>query len=225
MPARVIPLVKGQIYHIFNRSIDRKPIFRRKHDNDRVMDTLNFYRFSDVPIRLSYFLRWSEDQKSKTLNMLKKEGKVIVSILGFCLMPNHFHLLLRQESEGGISTFLSQFQNSFTRYFNTRYTRTGHLFEGQFEAVRIETEEQLIHVSRYIHLNLYTSYIVKTFKDLTSHPYSSFAEYLGTREGFCTKKTILSHFKNSKDYRNFVFDRADYQRALSEIKHLTLEDS
>ena len=135
-------------------------------------------------------------------------------------MPNHFHFLLKQTAEEGIAKFMSNFQNSYTRYFNTRHNRVGPLFQGPFRAVRVETDEQLLHLSRYIHLNPYSSFVVKNIKDLEEYQWSSFKEYLGKEKGFCQKEIVMSFFKNPQDYRKFVFDQADYQRELQKIKHL-----
>ena len=82
----------------------------------------------------------------------------VVDLICFCLMPNHFHLLLRQIEEDGIVKFVRNFQIGYSRYLNEKEKRSGALFEGQFKAVRVENDEQLIHVSRYIHLNPYSSY-------------------------------------------------------------------
>lgn len=155
---------------------------------------------------------------------LEKENKVFVSIICFCLMPNHFHLLVRQKEENGISKFLSQFQNSFTKYFNTRIKREGHIFLGQFKAVRIETDEQLLHVSRYIHLNPYSSFVVKEFNDLLSYQWSSLLQYMKKDKGFVSPDIILSEFKKPQNYYKFISDQADYQRELEAIKHLVLEE-
>lgn len=224
MPLRKTPLVTGQIYHIFNRSIDGKPIFIHQKESQRALDALSFYRFSDVPVRLSCFLAWSDERKNQLFKELETNKNYLVKIICFSLMPNHFHFLLSQEKEGGISKFVAQFQNSFTRYLNTKHKRKGHLFEGQFKAVRVETDEQLVHLSRYIHLNPYSSFVVKHLNDLPSYSCSSLREYLGDTSGFCDKQIILSHFKDLKEYKKFVFNQADYQRELERIKHLALEE-
>lgn len=224
MPVRKVPLVEGQIYHVFNKSIDEKPIFVEKRDNQRVLDALWYYRFKQVPLRLSYFLSWPGERRGRWLERFRDEAGLLVKIISFVLMPNHFHLLLEQVAKDGISKFLSQLQNSYTRFFNTKKRRKGHLFLGQFKAIRMENEEQFIHTSRYIHLNPYTSFVVKKIDDLLTYPWSSFPEYLGQRDGFCTKESILSGFGSTASYRRFVFDQADYQRELQKIKHLTFED-
>ncbi len=119
---------------------------------------------------------------------------------------------------------MSDFQNSFVRYYNTKNEKKGPLFESQFKAVRILSEGQLLHVSRYIHLNPYSGYLVKNINDLESYQWSSFREYLGlASKNICYKDLILSAFSCPDDYKKFVFDRADYQRELEQIKHLILE--
>ena len=156
---------------------------------------------------------------------MKVGRKLLVEIIAYCLMPNHLHLLLKQLEENGISIFMSNLTNSYTRFFNTKQKRKGPLFQGKFKGVRIETDEQLFHVSRYIHLNPYSSFVLKSLEELESYPYSSLPEYLGLKkEIHCKTEIILNNFKNIQSYEDFVFDRAGYQRELEKIKHLAIED-
>lgn len=223
MPGRLYPLVTNEIYHVFNRGIDHRPTFTNSREHQRAIITLKFYQSASSSIKLSQFLILNKERQKDIWQRLKKQKK-LVEHLSFSLMPNHFHFLLRQTAEGGISKFMSNFQNSYTRYFNTRHERVGPLFLDQFKAVRIETEEQLLHVSRYIHLNPYSSFVVKSLKELKSYPWFSLPEYLGlANENVCEKTIILANFKAPKDYQKFVFDHADYQRELEKIKHLTFE--
>ena len=137
-------------------------------------------------------------------------------------MPNHFHFLLRQTEDGGISKFLSNLQNSYTKFFNLSHERDGSLFLDQFKAIRIETDEQLTHVSRYIHLNPHTGYVVKTLEELEIYPWSSFSDYL-QRKSLVVDVDFILNFLGKQSYKKFVFDQADYQRKLKEIEHLVLE--
>ena len=139
----------------------------------------------------------------------------------FCLMPNHFHFLVKQLKENGISIFVSQLSNSYTRYFNVKYNRVGPLFQGAFKSVRIETEEQLIHVSRYIHLNPVVSGIAKRPED---YRWSSYAEYITQAPFFCSIEEVISLFKISQKYKKFVEDQIDYARTLEFIKHSLLDE-
>jgi putative transposase len=157
---------------------------------------------------------------------LEREDKRHVDVISYCLLPNHFHLLLKQLTDNGISKFVGNFQNSYTRYFNIRHDLQGALFIPQFKAVLVETEEQLLHLSRYIHLNPYTSALVNPLGKVIDYPYSSFGGVLGKRKDkiITGANVILSHFKNKNGYKEFTLKQADYQKRLHKIKHLLLED-
>ena len=223
MPGRLTPLVNNQIYHVFNRGINHQPTFLDKIEYKRAKLVIDFYRFSNLPTKLSRFLTLSNDDRIKIMDNLRKENNKLVDILAYCLMPNHFHFLLRQLTDKGISKYLGNLQNSYTRYFNTRNERDGSLFLDQFKAKLITTDEQLIHVSRYIHLNPYTSYVVGNFNNLLQYQWSSLSEYLESKPKICELETIMSYFKTPKAYQKFLEDQADYQRQLHIIAHLALE--
>lgn len=224
MPGRTIPLITKQVYHVVNRGVASQPIFLAKSDYERAKETMFFYQNRKLPLRYSFFLRSPSKERENIISELAKKKNFLVEIICYCFMPNHIHLLLKQTHDGGISSFMSNFSNSYTRYFNTNKKRVGPIFQGKFNAIRVETDEQLLHTSRYIHLNPYTSYIVKNLKDLIYYPHSSFPEYLNPENSnFCSKELILSRYKNPDFYKKFVFDQADYQRKLNEIKHLILE--
>lgn len=119
---------------------------------------------------------------------------------------------------------MSNFHNSYTRFFNLKSERVGPLFLNQFRAVRIADEDQFLHTVRYVLLNPYSSGVVSSLKNLEKYKWSALPEYLGlTDHKICLKGAIADHFKDQKDFRDFLFDRADYQRNLEEIKHLILE--
>jgi len=224
MPGRKIPLVTNEFYHVLNRGAASQPVFLNQRDYLRCLETIFYYQNQNPPLRYSFFLRLPKKQKENLLKKLASKNNFWVEIITYCLMPNHFHLLLKQVLDGGISIFLSKFTNSYTRYLNTKEKKVGPLFQGKFKAIRVETDEQLVHLSRYIHLNPYTSYVIKPLKELESYPYSSFSEYLGQQKTtYCNKTVVLNNFKGVSSYKNFVFDQADYQRRLENIKHLALE--
>jgi putative transposase len=224
MPRRIIPLATGEIYHVVNRGVNQQPIFHDRRDYKRALEILSYYRFVKPPVRFSFLNRLVPEEQGRIWKELEKKAQRLVTIFSFCLMPNHFHLLLRQEKENGISRFLANFQNSFTRYFNTRHKRSGHLLQGQFKAVRIENENQFLHTCRYIHLNPYTSFVIRTPQELKTYPWSSLKEYMGDDPcTICELDTILSSFPSKERYLRFILDQKDYQRALGQIKHLLLE--
>ena len=208
MPYRLVPLVTDQYYHVFNRGVEKRSLFLDRRGYKRLLETLIYYQQINPPSKFSL-------SHKRTTNVSK-----MVEVVSYCLMPNHFHLLLKQVTENGISTFLRKSLNSYTKYFNIKYERVGPLFQGQFKAVRIETDEQLIHVSRYIHLNPVVGHLVK---NLRSYEWSSYAEYLGEKNGICDKREVLNFFKRGKDYEQFVLDQVDYANKLEESKHLLLD--
>jgi len=212
----------GEIYHVFNLGVEKRVTFTDKREYDRGLLTLDFYRFEGVFAGLAQILKLDLEKRNFFLSQLKKNGKKLVDVLGYCLMPNHFHFLVRQLLNGGIPTFVGNFSNSYTRFFNTKHKRIGHLFQGVFKAVKIEDDEQLIHVLRYIHINPVVSSVIKE-ADLENYPYSSFPEYLGRKEGFCSKELVSKRFSSIEKFREFTFDQIDYGRRLEAIKHLLFE--
>lgn len=148
-----------------------------------------------------------------------------VDILAFCLLDNHYHFLLRQITEKGISKFISNIQNGYAKYFNIKTKRSGPLFQPMFKAVRIETDEQFLHVSRYIHLNPTTNYLVELNK-LNRYPWSSLNCYLEnnySKYSFLNTSIIFGLIKSREEFKEFVYNQAEYQRELGKIKHLILE--
>lgn len=138
-------------------------------------------------------------------------------------MPNHFHFLLKQVADNGIHEFISKLSNSYTKYFNTKHNRVGPLLQGQFKAVLVETDEQLIHLSRYIHLN---PYIAELVKDLEYFEYSSYLEFVGVRNNLLSSpQSLLSFFSETNSYKNFVRDYESYAKDLSKMKSLLIEEN
>ncbi|MBI2327234.1 transposase [Candidatus Curtissbacteria bacterium] len=224
MPYRKIPLVPGEVYHVFNRSIAKQPIFLSQKDYQRALEVISFYRYPKPPLKFSKYKQLPAAQRAVFLENLARSYKPFLEIIAFCIMPNHVHFLLKALEEKSISNFMTNFQHSCSKYFNTKNERTGSLFQSMFKAVRIENDEQLLHVSRYIHLNPVSAFIIR-IGDLDNYPWSSFRSYLneGNVQSFVNTQVILNYFKSIQDYRKFVYDQAGYQQKLNIIKHLTLE--
>lgn len=224
MPLRSVPLVTNEIYHLLNRGNGAIPIFNRDYDFQKFLETLFYYQNNNPPLRFSKFIRLPTTERKDFLEKLGKKRDFLVEIVCFCLMPNHFHLLTRQLKENGILNFMRLVQDSYARYFNLKNKRKGSLFENRFKAIYIETDSQLLHVSRYIHLNPYSSHVVKDLSLLLKYPYSSLSEYLNlTSTEHCRKEIILKQFSKIEEYKKFLYDRADYQRSLEEIKHQLID--
>lgn len=217
-------LAQGYIYHVFNRSVERRPIFTNEYEYRRMRDLLWYYRFASIPMRYSQLLSLPEQTRKDMRRSLEKEGEFEVELYAFALMPNHFHLLVKQLTTKGIPVFLSNISNSFAKYFNVRHKRTGSLWQRPFKAVRIETEEQFLHVSRYIHLNPVTSLVIKEDM-LDTYPWTSLPEYLAEVRGgrVCRTDELRGRFKTAEAHRLFVHNHADYAKHLEAIKHLSLD--
>lgn len=224
MPLRKTPLVVDQIYHVYNRSVAEQPIFRNKREHNIFIKAIEYYRFSKPPVRLSRYLNLNKQTGSDLLESLYEKNNCLADIYSFCLMPNHYHILLKQTAENGISNFIRLLQNSYAKYLNIKTKRAGSLFQCPFKAVRIETDEQFIHVARYIHLNPLTSYILKDFEDLESYEWCSYTDYSSdSTRRFINTQFLMSLFKNKESFRQFTKDNLNYQRELQKIKHLSID--
>lgn len=213
MAGREEELVTGEYYHIFNRGVAKQLTFITTRDFNQAMLCKDYYQFQKPPIKLTRYKDLTETEKTKV--RLKMElGDKLVEIVCFVFMPNHFHFLLRQIAEEGISKFMSLFGNSYTKYFNKANNRVGPVFQGVFKSVLVESEQQILHLSRYIHLNPYASSTISKL-ELESYPWSSYPRF--TREPF-------PFYRNQKhSYRDFVLDHSDYARELKSIQHLCVD--
>lgn len=179
------------------------------------MESLQFYRTVGHK-RFSALTR-----QERQAIMVKPQGPPLVEIVCYCLMPNHFHLLVKQNVDDGISKFMRLIGDSHSKYFNILHDRVGGLFQDKFKALRVEDNAQLLHLSRYIHLNPVVSSIAETPQD---YDWSSYREYIGRRAGFCNKEIVLGQFRGKDAYRAFVEDFADYIKKVKKIEHLALEE-
>lgn len=211
MPYRNTPLVKGQVYHVFNRGVEKRNVFTDRREHVRFLETVQYYQ------QISPRIKFSQADKDERENLSDKK---IIEVIAYCLMPNHFHLLLRQLTDNGISTFIRRLIDSYTRYFNTKNERVGSLFQGPFKAVRIESDEQLLHVTRYIHLNPLVGYLAK---DLRNFEWSSYLGYIGLGNNKLCKKEKVEQLISLKGYEQFVKDQEDYAKQLANIKHLAFD--
>ena len=223
MSYRRTPIVTGEIYHTFNRSIARQPIFINTKSYSRALELINFYSYVQPRLRFSHYNRLPLKERADFLNDLKTNRRKQIQLLAFCLMPNHVHFLMRELEKNGISKFMSNFQNSYAKYFNLKTDRTGSLFQSMFKAVRIESDEQLIHVCRYIHLNPLTSYVIKDANDLENYAWSSYPAYFRKSSDSVDTTLISPFFPSKMEFKKFTLDQVDYQRGLDKIKHLSME--
>lgn len=221
MTSKRIPLSTNEYYHVFNRSIAKQPIFDSNPNLGHALDIVNYYRFSQK-IRLSKFKLLPDDLRYEHIESIIKR-QPLVEIYSFAFMPTHFHFLLKQNKDIGISRFLSNFQNSFAKSFNLINNREGGLFQNNFKVKRITTISEFIHVSRYIHLNPVTSSLI-SYNQLSEYPFTSYSHYINlSRNQFINTEIILNHFKSIDKYITFVQNQVDYQRQLRKIKRLLID--
>lgn len=215
-------LVNNEVYHIFSRSIANFTLFNYPQDYDRILQSFRFYQISDPPSSLSAYMRLNLVKNigfEAAFNSIAKNQEKIVQIITFCLMPTHIHLILKQLQDDGISLFMGNLLNSYSKYFNLKHQRKGPLWESKFKNVLVKDDEQLLHLTRYLHLNPVTGYLCNNPKDWQ---YSSFKEYTDLTDfGLCKFDDILDI--NPVRYRQFVCERVGYQRELGKIKKLILE--
>jgi len=192
MARREVTFLPGQYYHVYNRGVNHQDIFRNG-DN---------YRF-----------------------LLGRVKKYILpnhlAMIAYCLMPNHYHFLLRQDGEIPISTFIQAVFNSYTKAFNHAFVRTGTLFEGPFRAIAIEKYEYLLHLCRYIHRNPLEA-------GLVNHPvgwqYSNYLEWVGKRAGTLVDMDFVNeNYPNPEEYEEFVIDYEPPEKIKSPLKVLMFD--
>ncbi len=188
---RKTPFVEGEHYHVYSRGVEKRKIFMTTKDYDRFVALL-YIMNQDASFRMENFLR----DKQKSLKDIFKEqrGKPLVSILSYCLMPNHFHLILYEHREGGISKFMGKLLTAYSMYFNTKYERSGPLLTRPFRSEHISSEPQYMYIFSYVHLNpisiidgKWKEEGVKNKKEvekfLEKYQFSSYQDFLGKNRG------------------------------------------
>lgn len=222
MPSRKDIFTNGEIYHIFNKTIDHKKIFSDRKTCWLFLDLIKYYRSLKANIRYSYFKKLKSNFRYLREREIKIRKYFKIEILAYCLMPNHFHLLIQQKVSNGIIRFMSDVLNSLTRFYNLKSIRKGPIFLTQFKSRRIMSREQLLHVSRYIHLNPYSSSIANSVSELVNYEFSSLKEYVKRKNKkiLCEPEIILSNITGrNKSYKKFVLSNKNQQKALNLLKH------
>jgi len=217
-------LSTGQIYHIFNKSIAKFEIFGNDSEYERMKGLLKYYQIEKPVLRFSHYVQRKRTDKDTEANISGSEIKAggnLVDVIAYCIMPTHIHLAIKQLVDDGISTFMRKALDSYARYFNTKIKRQGPLWTGRFKRVLVDSDEQLLHLTRYIHLNPVTAYLVNKPEDWQFSSYPEFLNNVKAEERLCRYSSSLDIETNS--YQKFVKSRIDYQRTLTKIKHLLLD--
>ena len=214
MSIRKINFAEGEFYHLYNRGNSKQIIFKDKSDYRHFIhllylsNTKNNFRINDIS---KDFFNFDQGQK-------------IVSIGAYCLMPNHFHILITQNEDGGISKFMQKLSTAYSMYYNKKYERTGGLFEGKFKSRYIDTDKYLKYLFSYIHLNP-IKLIQKDWKDvgirsraeaivfLNKYSYSS---YLDWTDKYREENKILdievfpNYFSTNNLFKKEIFEWLEY---------------
>ena len=217
---RKITFENNSLYHVYNRGVDKRTIFTDNSDYFRFVHGL--YEFNDTaPAENLYYkeaeIRSYEAGLRKEARLRKKQ---LVEILSFALMPNHFHLLLRQKEESGVPDFMQKLGTGYAKYFNIKRERSGTLFQGRFKAVSIDTQEYLNHISFYIHANPVEladhnwkkNGIAKSKKEilnfLESYRWSSYPDYVGKKNfpSVTQRDFLTEYFNGPAEYKKQMSD-------------------
>jgi len=191
---RNLELVEGEIYHIFNRGVDKRTIFQDKEDFDRFLECMLLFNDTE-PLGSIYENQFK--QKDRLGHSVSKSK--LVEFVCYCLNPNHFHFVLKQIAEKGIEKFMHKFMG-YSKYFNSKYKRSGSLFQGSFKAVHVTSNEQLLHTSVYVNLNDQVHQLGHGVSK------SSWEEYMSKdKQGLCAAKNIvLEQLNDFSEYKRFA---------------------
>ncbi len=197
----------GEHYHIYNRSHDKQEIFLDSRDYARFLFLILYFQspveFFNLSRPVSQYVRRSAfniDQQ-KVAEVLKTRT---VELVSFAIMPNHFHLLVCEKRENGISKYMHRVQTAYAKYFNTKYKKVGHLWSGAYKVVSVDSNEQLLHLSAYIHRNPRG---LKEWKNKEeNYSWSSYQDYTkGNRWGLLIEQDIiLEQFNSVAEYDDFL---------------------
>lgn len=210
--------INNQIYHIYNRGVEKREIFG--NDDDRFRFIHDLFEFNDCnpAFHTTYYFNKRKIVEVEPLQFKKKAQKsprkLLVEIMAFCLMPNHYHLLIRQLADNGIVNFMKKIGTGYTLYFNTKYKRVGSLFQGRFKANLIDQESQFIHIPHYIHLNplkivepywkegVISDY-EKNIQFIENYRWSSFLDYIGKKNfpSVTQREFLLNFFNGQQNYK------------------------
>ena len=214
-------ITQNSYVHVINRGNKQMPIYRQKSDLWRLLFSLYYVNSSSSKLK-----NWMRELERAKINPgdfvwpeVLGERKQMVYILGFVIMPNHFHLVLKEIDEGGISNFMHRFSMGYSKFLNIKYNEVGSLFQGKFQSKIIETDEYLRRVAVYVMVkNTFELYpngglrgATKDFENAWAwagkHPFSSLPDYAGKRNSPILDKDILSEiFDSPKDFKDFSKD-------------------
>lgn len=220
MPSRnsLKKYVENGYYHVYNRGVEKRIIFEDEQDYKVFLRYLKEI-LSPVDSKDNIATLSVRGQSYEIPSRPLKNYNEEIDLLVYCLMPNHFHLIIKQNNKDSLQGFMRALMTRYSMYFNKKYNRVGSLFQGRYKAVNINNENYLLHLSRYIHLNPreFTKDIINT--------HSSYADYLGLRKTAWVKTDVILSFFNKNvgknTYQHFVEKSAEDSWGI--IEGLTLD--
>jgi len=213
----------NSFHHIYNRGNNKMNLF---------LDESDYYSFlglleENILGKKEYFCSKVFDPPPKSSHFAGKKyiRKLLpigsFEIICFCLMPNHFHLLVKQKGELKVSKLLSKICTSYSKRFNKKYSHIGHVFQDQFKSVLVEDNNQLLHLSAYIHSNPKVGGLVKNIENWKFSSYSNFLNINKYR--LCNKSIIVDQFRNIRSYKNFVEESVDKIKSIKNLNYALLD--
>ena len=204
---RNISVSPGEYYHIFNRGVNKQSIFLDDFDKVRFLFLVLFFQssitFPQIGRVISSYVKHSVfDIDDAVIKEIVKSR--FVEVTSFCLMPNHFHILLKEVEDGGIARYMQRVLNSYSKYFNTKYKKSGHLFQGPYRVVHVQDDRQLMHLSAYIHKN--PKKLVRSKNGEMTYKWSSYQDIAKENRwgGLLIYSIIVDRFKDGDEYEVFV---------------------
>ncbi len=221
--------VEGGYYHVYNRGVEKRTIFMDSQDYKVFLKYLREYVSPPNDVKKRTITITVKGASFKGVPKPPKNYHGKIDLIAYCLMPNHFHLLVRQNSQTVIEGFMRSLATRYSMYFNKKYKRVGKLFQGHYKAVLVQSEAQLLHLSRYIHLN------PQEYTDDLLGGYSSYAHYIGSQKtSWVNAELVLAHFHNVHlppestfaMYKTFVESNVHKPQEVDELlAQLTLDDT
>lgn len=241
MPSKRPQFVTGEFYHIFNRGVEKRDIFQQIADYFRFIFCL--YELNDKGlVNMRNRIKNRKDKKYRGATPVSKPKEPLVEIIVFCLMPNHYHLVLRQLVDGGISLFMKKLGDSYVGYFNEKYNRKGmgSLFQDRFKAVHIKDDNQFFNLICYIFTNPIELFKKnwkevgvknpeKAIKFLESYRWSSFLDCIGISNfPSVTKRDFIMEFfesstKIKESVENWILHKTELKKGYENIRDIILE--
>ena len=193
---RNIKISSGEYYHIFNRGVNKQIVFHDKSDYLRFLFLILYFQ-SDLTFNpLGRFVK-AFTRTSFLDEAVDVANKRNVELIAFCILSNHFHLIVKEVDDNGIARYMQRILNSYTKYYNTKYEKSGHLFQGPYQAVHISDNRQLLYLSTYIHKNP---------ANWSLYQWSSYRDFVGKNKwgALLMPEIITEQFKGGSEYKTFI---------------------